>query len=88
MVCHKIIKRICLMAVCVCIVISLLAICGQKSRNSIHITFPEYTEQELEDLQNGHHTGYFDKEDVLFTFLGKYNDGDYGKFINMNFKFI
>lgn len=32
----------------------------------------------------GYYTGYFDKEDVRFTFLEKYNDGDYGKFINMN----
>ena len=79
---HKTIKRICLISVCVCIVISLLAICRQKGRNSINnsinISFPKYTEDQLYELQNGHHTGYFDKEDVLFTFLGKYNDGDFG----------
>lgn len=77
-VCHKTIKRICIILVCVCIVISLLAICKQKGRSSINISFPEYTEHELDELRNGHHTGYFDKEDVLFTFLDKYNDGDFG----------
>lgn len=82
-VCHKTnktIKRVCLILVCVCIIIMilLLAVCRQKNRNSIDISFPEYTKQELDDLRNGHHTGYFDKENVLFTFLGKYNDDDFG----------
>lgn len=77
-ICHKKIRRICLVLICVCIVISVLALSRQKGRNSIDISFPEYTEYELDELRNGHHTGYFDKEDVLYTFLGKYNDGDFG----------
>jgi hypothetical protein len=39
----------------------------------ISIFFPIYSDNEIKEIDNGHRTGSFDKMDVLFTFLEKFN---------------
>lgn len=58
----------------------LLSSCGRNERNTVSISFPLYNDELITELKYGHHVSYFDRTDTLYSFLDKYNAGDYGDY--------
>lgn len=69
-------------AACVCIALLVLsttfstAFAASTSfrQTIISVFFPTYSNSEIKQIDEGHRTGSFDKEDTLFTFLNKFNN--------------
>ncbi|HEX2985351.1 MAG TPA: hypothetical protein VHO71_00890 [Caproiciproducens sp.] len=69
-------------AACICIVLLALSITFGTAfaaspafrQTIISVFFPAYTGNEIQQIDEGHMTGSFDKEDVLSTFLDKFNN--------------
>ncbi|MDO5716460.1 MAG: hypothetical protein Q4Q17_01555 [Tissierellia bacterium] len=54
--------------VIVALVLLALRYYGTRDRED-NILFPKLDEKAIEEIESGHHTGYFNSDDVLFTYL-------------------
>lgn len=69
-------------AACICIAVLALsatfctafAASASFRKTVISVFFPAYSNSELKEIDEGHRTGSFDREDTLFTFLDQFND--------------
>ncbi|MCM1091166.1 MAG: hypothetical protein NC092_12870 [Butyrivibrio sp.] len=50
------------------------------------IIFPEYSTEEMVAIRDGHMTGAFDEQDVLLTFLDKFNKKEWGNEITVPYE--